>query len=110
MQFGLKENIINEINSVFEKSKCVEKVIIYGSRAKGNYKPNSDIDLTLIGKKINLQELNKIDLLLDDLLFPWIFDLSIYHYIHNPALIEHINRKGKVLFSVKNKCVHSKNP
>ena len=103
MHFGLKENIINQINSVFEKRKCIEKVIIYGSRAKGNYKPGSDIDLTLIGKKINLQELNKIDLLLDDLLLPWIFDLSIYRYIHNPDLIEHINRKGKIFFSKKNK-------
>ena len=101
MHFGLEENIIDQINSVFEKSKCIEKVIIYGSRAKGNYKPGSDIDLTLIGKKINLQELNKIDLMLDDLLLPWIIDLSIYRYIHNPDLIEHIKRKGKTFFSVK---------
>ncbi len=101
MRFGLKEAVIKQINSVFAKSNCVEKVIIYGSRAMGNYKPGSDIDFTLIGKKINLQKLNKIDLRLDDLLLPWIFDLSIYHYVHNPELIKHINRKGKVFFSTK---------
>ncbi|MEA2103445.1 MAG: nucleotidyltransferase domain-containing protein [Candidatus Cloacimonadota bacterium] len=98
MRFGLQENVIKQINSIFAKSECVEKAIIYGSRAKGNFKPGSDIDFTLIGKKLNLQELNKIDLMLDDLILPQIFDLSIFRYIHNPDLIQHINRMGKVFF------------
>jgi predicted nucleotidyltransferase len=41
-----------KINSIFNKYNAIEKVIIYGSRAKGNYKTGSDIDLTLIGENI----------------------------------------------------------
>jgi len=53
MKFGLKEEIIKKINGVFEKYPAVDKVIIYGSRAKGNYKRGSDIDLTLFGDRIS---------------------------------------------------------
>ena len=52
MQFGLKQTTIDKINSVFEKYPDVEQVIIYGSRAKGNYRNGSDIDITLKGKEI----------------------------------------------------------
>ena len=71
---------------------------MYGSRAKGNYKPGSDIDLTLKGKELNLKLLNKISLELDDLLLPYTFDLSIYHHIKQPDLIDHIVRVGKVFY------------
>ena len=48
MKFGLKESDIELIKKVFSNYPEVEKVILYGSRAKGTYKPASDIDLTLL--------------------------------------------------------------
>jgi nucleotidyltransferase substrate binding protein (TIGR01987 family) len=79
----------------------IEAVILYGSRAKDNFKPGSDIDLTLIGNELNLTVLNKISLELDDLLLPYTFDLSLYHHIKQPDLIDHIQRVGKVFYSKK---------
>lgn len=67
---------------------------MYGSRAKGNYKPGSDIDLVLKGQNINLSLLNEISLQLDNLLLPYTFDISIDRYIDNPDLIDHIQRMG----------------
>jgi predicted nucleotidyltransferase len=49
--------------------------VLYGSRAKGNYRPGSDIDLTLLGESLNLTELQKIELELDDLMLPYKIDL-----------------------------------
>jgi len=98
MKFGLKENIIEQINSVFEEFPQVEGVLIYGSRAKENYKPGSDIDLTLKGADLNLNLLNSISLRLDELFLPYIFDISIFKKIDNAELTEHINRIGKVFF------------
>jgi predicted nucleotidyltransferase len=98
MKFGLKEEIIEKINAVFEKHSQIEKVIVYGSRAKGNYKNGSDIDLTMIGKDIDYSTLLKIETQLDDLLLPYKIDLSRFESITNNELIQHINRIGKIFF------------
>ena len=95
MKFGLDENTIRKINSVFKQYENIENVIIYGSRAKGNFKTGSDIDLTVESKTITLTELLKIENQLDDLLLPYKIDLSLFHQISNSDLIEHINRVGQ---------------
>jgi len=95
---GLTEKEIENIKKVFSKQHKIEKVLLYGSRAKGNYKPASDIDLTLIGKNIDLGLLLKIEFELDDILLPYKFDVSIYDKITNPEFIDHINRVGKVFY------------
>jgi uncharacterized protein len=94
MRFGLKENVIQRIQNVFAVFPEVDEAVLYGSRAKGDYRPGSDIDLTLKGENINLSVLNKINSQLDDLLLPYTFDLSVYRSIDNLALIDHINRVG----------------
>lgn len=98
MRYGLKEETLKKINSIFARYEEVEEVVLYGSRAKGNYKPGSDVDLALKGKKLNLKLLNKISLDLDDLLLPYTFDFSIYYHIADPDLIEHIERVGKIFY------------
>ena len=98
MKFGLKENIIENINKIFSAFPEVEEVILYGSRAKGNYKNGSDIDLVLKGEKINHSLVNKIDLKLDDLLLPYTFDLAVYSRINNADLLDHIHRVGKTIY------------
>lgn len=102
MLYGLKEEIINGIKQVFSHYKELDEVIIYGSRAKGDFKRGSDIDLTIKGSDINLNILNKIDMELDDLLLPYTFDLSIFNHIDNPDLVDHIHRIGKIFYSKRN--------
>lgn len=96
MKYGLEHSDIKKIQAVFASFPEVEEVILFGSRAKGNYKPTSDIDLTLKGEKINLAVLHQIENDLDDLLLPYKIDLSIFEQIDNPDLIEHINRVGQM--------------
>jgi predicted nucleotidyltransferase len=98
MKYGLTDETISKIQQVFSTFPEVDKAILYGSRAKGNFKPSSDIDITLKGENINLQILNQIEWELDDLLLPYTFDLSIFHYLNNPDLIEHVERVGIILF------------
>ena len=54
MLYGLKEETINQIKEVISHYQQVDEVILYGSRAMGNFKRGSDIDLTLKGKELNL--------------------------------------------------------
>ena len=39
------------LSEVFAQRPQIEKVILYGSRVKGTYKPFSDIDITLVGNE-----------------------------------------------------------
>lgn len=98
-RFGLKESVIQQICAVFAKYPQVAKAILYGSRAKGNYKTGSDIDLTLLGgEELTLRVLYKIMDELDDLLLPYMFDLSIFHDISDPDVVEHIQRVGVTFY------------
>lgn len=100
-QYGLSSDAITAIQAVLKKYPKVSKAILYGSRAKGNYRPASDIDLTLQGEQLDYAELVKIDNELDDLLLPYTIDLSIYQSIENADLIDHIKRVGQVFYSRK---------
>jgi uncharacterized protein len=97
-EFGLKKEVVENIRKVLELFPSVNKCIIYGSRAMGNYRYNSDIDLTLEGDTITFSELLKIENELDDLLLPYQIDLSLLKKIDNKDLLDHINRVGKVFF------------
>ena len=99
IKFGLRWETIKKINFVFQTFDEIDAVVLYGSRAKGNFKPGSDIDLVLKGERLDLHLLNKISLALDDLLLPYTFDISIYHQINNPDLIDHIIRVGKIFYT-----------
>ncbi len=97
-RFGLKETTIEKICGVFAKYPQIEKAVIYGSRAKGNYKNGSDIDLTLYGPDLTLNILYKIMTEIDDLLLPYMLDLSIFHTLRDPDFIDHIQRVGLVFY------------
>lgn len=97
--FGLSSDTIARLCGVFAKFPAVEKVILYGSRAKGNFKPGSDIDLTIAGDKADLSLRLAIETEIDDLLLPYKVDLSIYREIENPDLKDHIDRVGTVFFT-----------
>jgi len=71
----------------------VEQVVLYGSRAKGNYKEGSDIDLTVKGN-LTFDNMVKMSVNLDELNLPWKIDLSLYNQIENKNLLDHIDRVG----------------
>ena len=98
MLFVIPQTTILKVNSIFAKYLNIDEVILYGSRAKGNYTTGSDIDLTLKGEGINLEQLNKINNDIDDLLSPYTFDISIFNQISNPYFIEHIERVGRLFY------------
>lgn len=97
MKFGLKDKDITAISAVFSLYENIDTVLLYGSRVKGNYKPGSNIDLTIDGN-LTFYEQMRLENELDDLLLPYKIDLSVKHKISNPDLLEHIQRVGKVFY------------
>lgn len=98
MNTGLKQEVIEKIQCTLTRFVAVDKAVLYGSRAKGNYKSGSDIDLTLYGVGLTHEDLMDISMALDDLLLPYTIDLSIYANLDNLELRDHIDRVGVVLF------------
>jgi predicted nucleotidyltransferase len=93
-RFGLKPETVEKLHTVFRKHRNIQRVLIYGSRAKGNYRNGSDIDLTLQGTDLDWHELQAIERELDDLNLPYKVDVSLYSHIDSPAMRAHIERWG----------------
>ena len=96
--YGLPEDAIAKLCGIFNQYPAIQSVLLYGSRAKGNFKPGSDIDLTLFGTDLSHELLLDLLVELDDLLLPWMIDLSLFASLNHPALQEHINRVGVVFY------------
>jgi len=94
----LSQLTLNKLCSVFQEHDAIESVVIYGSRAKGNYKIGSDIDLTIKGKLMPFLELMQVEDEIDDLYLPYLVDLSQYQQLKNMDLIEHIERVGVSIY------------
>lgn len=97
--FGLSVATLDKLNSVFARHDAIDAVLIYGSRAKGNYRPGSDIDLTIKGSEIPFAEFMQIKDQIDDLMLPYTLDLSQYRQLENADLIAHIDRVGVEIYA-----------
>lgn len=99
MRYGLNESTIEKIHGVLASYRQVQKAVIYGSRARGNYKTGSDIDLTLLGgQDLDLNVLFHIMDDIDELLLPYTFDISILRSINDQDVLDHIKQIGKVFY------------
>lgn len=98
-EFGLSEKSFELIKETLTRFDEVHEAIIFGSRAMGNYKKGSDVDIALKG---NLKEdtLLKISVILDqELPLPYFFDIVDYDSLANQGLKTHIDEDGILFFS-----------
>jgi predicted nucleotidyltransferase len=101
MTDGLTNETANRIRRVLARFPEIDRAMLYGSRAKGNYRTGSDIDLALIGVKLDHAQLAPIATALDDLSLPYKIDICIFNKIEHRDLIDHINRVGVVWYQKK---------
>ena len=94
---GLSSRELELMDGVFRRFPAIQRVLLYGSRAKGTHSPQSDIDLALIGVK-NALEVEAVALELDELPLPYRFDVRAFEGIRNAPLRAHIERVGLVLY------------
>jgi predicted nucleotidyltransferase len=98
IEFGLPQTTNDTIRQILAEVPALKKAVIYGSRAKGNYRPGSDIDLTLFGPGLSLDILGQIASRLDESPIPYQVDLSLFDQIEHAGLREHIERVGQVFY------------
>lgn len=98
--YGLSSDTLNKIRIAFAKVQTIEKVVLYGSRAQESYRTGSDIDISLFGKNLTLaNSVYPLMDILDELLLPYSFDISIFEHIDNSDLVDHIKRVGKTVYT-----------
>jgi len=101
-KFGLLPRDIDYLISGFQTFNEIEKAMIFGSRAMGNYKNASDIDIAIFGKNIGLQTVSRLyNLLNEELSIPYFIDVVHFETIKNKELKEHILNKGKIIYQKK---------
>lgn len=96
--FGLSEIVIDDICGVFKKYHEIEYVYIFGSRAKGNYKEGSDIDLAIVSEKLSFNQLMDISNKIEDLGLLYKVDTILYNDNKGTPIGEHIDRVKKIFY------------
>ncbi len=97
--FGFKPGEIELIRQILTAEPAVSEAYIFGSRAKGNYKSGSDVDIALKGQDLNLQKITRLSFILnEESVMPYFFDLIDYNTIKEVDLKNHIDRVGIKIF------------
>jgi len=95
---GLTDAEQELIRGVLRSHPEVTEAKLFGSRAKGEFRPYSDVDLALWGH-ISVSMLAAIAGELDELPLPYTFDVQVYETIHHRPLREHIDRVGQSFYA-----------
>ena len=96
-EFGLSAKDMEAMTALFYQTPVLDKVVIFGSRAMGNYQASSDIDLALFGAFEHKEDL-LLKEQLEELPMPYIFDLVVFDAIKSNEFKGHIQRVGKVFY------------
>jgi len=95
----LPTETLTQLAAIFSTCREIERVIIFGSRALGNAKPGSDIDLAFSGKNVTSHLVSRVqDYLEEETTLPYFFDCIHLEAIQNRDLVGHIREYGKVLY------------
>ena len=98
LKFGLEENIIENIVNIIKKYDDVEMAKIFGSRARGDYKVQSDIDIALYGKELTNSINTNIFYEIDKLYLPYKIDLINFNTLEEDALKDNIEKEGIAIY------------
>lgn len=99
MKFGLRESDLRYINDTLKSFPEIRKAAIFGSRAKENYQPGSDIDIAVWGEAVTFDTISHLHAKLEEESpMPYLFDIVDYAHLNHVELREHIDRVGKLIF------------
>ncbi|MBZ4687965.1 MAG: polymerase subunit beta [Clostridiales bacterium] len=99
MRFGISQKSFDLIIEALSGWTEIEKAVIFGSRAIGNYKKGSDIDLAIYGAQITAHTVNALSVMLnEELPLPYYFDVVHYESLKHEPLKVHIDTHGKLLY------------
>jgi predicted nucleotidyltransferase len=97
---GLSSELLQTLENLFSKFSQIQEVRIFGSRARGDYRKYSDIDLAIFGAEIQSETIGKIRQALDDLDTIYEFDLIHFETQTNEKFKRNILKEGLLLLDL----------
>ena len=99
-KFGIYDKSYHLLLETLTLFPAIEKAVIFGSRAIGNYKKGSDVDLAVFGKKVDVKTILQLSMVLNhEQPIPYFFDVVDFNTIDNKELKKHIVVKGIVVYN-----------
>ena len=99
MNHGLSKQDLNEISDILKSFPEIEEAVLFGSRAKDNYKAGSDVDIAIKGRAIEQACISDLSYILnEESSLPYFFDIVHYDVISERELVEHIDRVGRQIY------------
>jgi len=96
---GIDNALLNKIIKLITDYKKPEKIIIFGSRANGNFKEASDIDIAILGKDWTDKDINIVKHNLDEFIkTPLKFDVLNFYALTRDKFKKEILEKGEVVY------------
>ncbi len=95
--FGLNERELAVFQTIFRQYPEIKEVLIFGSRAIGNWKSGSDVDVALMNNVPN-EIMKQLRSEFEDSSLPYFVDLLVYPQLKNLAIKEHIDRVGQSFY------------
>ena len=92
---NLEKRIVDEIKDIASKHKYINKVILFGSRARGDNSIKSDIDLAIYADSSSVEFIEDIEMNTHTLLE---FDFSDMNVVCDEFFIEQIKKEGIVIY------------
>lgn len=97
-KMGINLKLLEEIKSILVKNSKIDKTVIFGSRARGDYKKTSDIDICIYSKTIDHMDINLIEDQLKQLNTVLDFDVIHFESISKKSLKDNIERDGVEIY------------
>lgn len=97
-KFGVSEKLFSDIINTLSFCKNITRAVIFGSRARGDYKYNSDIDICVYGDNLYEKEISILELNLNELDTPLSFDVVNFTKLSNQELISNIMKQGVEIY------------
>ena len=96
--YGLSDMMLADFHQLFSRFPAIREVWIYGSRARGDHGPASDIDLAVVAPAMNDSQFAKMCWLLEDL--PVLYQVDILHWdtLENAPLKKAIQSERKPFY------------
>jgi predicted nucleotidyltransferase len=98
MNDGLATGQRLAISGILANHPKITRAVLFGSRAMGNFRPASDLDLVLFGDGLTIGDLITLRAAIAGLNLPMEVDLIIHDQVANQGLLLHIAGKGKDFF------------
>ena len=95
---GISKRFINELQSYCSKNHQLEKILLFGSRARGDYHRSSDIDLAVFTKRISHTEQNLIEHAINEMSTPLKIDVVFMDRLKKEKLISNIIKEGVIIY------------